>query len=67
MKGFWLVMMLLGLLVTAWLVMRDMNEHVAGSGAPAAVKTMERAEQAVKAVDAAQKEAERRINGAGRE
>jgi hypothetical protein len=67
MKGFWLIAMLLGLLVTAWLLTQNMKEHVGDSGGAAAVKTLERAKDLNKTVDEAQKAAERRLNGAGRE
>ena len=66
MKTFWMVSMLLALLVTAWLMMRDVSQNVTG-GAPAAVKTLERAEQAVKKMDTSNQAAERRLDGAAKE
>lgn len=67
MKTFWLVAMLLGLLVTAWLLMRDVQEQARVAPAPALVKPIERAAEARRTMEAAEKTAERRIEGASRE
>lgn len=67
MKAFWLVAMLIGLLVTGWLVMRDVTDRAVGGHGPAEFKAVERAEQAVQrqvSGDAAQ---ERRLEGAAKE
>ena len=67
MKAFMLVAMLIGLLVTMWLVMRDVQEQAAGVSGPAVVKPIERAAEARRAQEAADKLMERRLDGAARE
>lgn len=67
MKAVLLVGMLLALLLTAWLVLRDLSERRAGGGAPAAITTIERAAEAGRKVDAANQAQERRLEGAARE
>jgi hypothetical protein len=67
MKAFWLVMMLGGLVLTAWLVMRDMQEQKEGVSGPAVVAPLERAADVRKAQEAADLVKERRVTDASRE
>jgi len=67
MKTFMLVAMLIGLLVTMWLVMRDVQEQTAVVSGPAVVKPIERAAEARRTLEAADKAMERRLDGAARE
>lgn len=67
MKAFMLVAMLVGLLVTAWLLARDVEEQTAAVPGTAVVKPVERAAEARRTLEAAEKAAERRIEGASRE
>jgi hypothetical protein len=67
MKGFWLALMLAGLLVTAWLVLRDVQEQAAGVSGPAAVAPIGRAAESRRALEAADRRKERRLDDAARE
>lgn len=67
MKTFMLVAMLIGLLLTAWLVLRDVQEQSAGGHGPAVIKPIERAEEMRRTVEAADKLKEQRLEGAARE
>lgn len=67
MKTFMLVTMLIGLLVTAWLLMRDVQEQTAGVPGATVIKPVERAAEMRRTLEAADKAAERRIEEAGRE
>jgi hypothetical protein len=67
MKGFWLVLLLCGLLVTAWLVLRDVREQSAGVSGPAVVVPIERAAEARRNVEAADRLKERRLEDAAKE
>ena len=67
MKGFWLIIMLLGLLVTGWLVLQDMQAKKEGAHGTANFQAVERADRAREAVDAATKAQERLLQNAGRE
>ena len=67
MKAFMLVAMLIGLLVTAWLLMRDVQEQASGVSGPAVVKPLERAAEARRTQEAADKLMERRLDSASRE
>jgi hypothetical protein len=67
MKTFMLVAMLIGLLLTGWLVLRDVQEQsTAGHGA-AVIKPIERAEEARRTIEGADKRMEQRIDDAARE
>jgi hypothetical protein len=65
MKGFWLVLMLIGLLLTAWLVMRDTKEQTVSG--PAVVAPLERAEDVRRVQEAADRAKERRVEDAAKE
>ena len=67
MKTFMLVAMLIGLLVTAWLVFRDLQEQRAGVSGPAVVKPIERAAESRRAIESADKLREDKLSGAARE
>jgi hypothetical protein len=67
MKTYMLVALLIGLLVTAWLVMRDVREQTAATPGPAAIKPIERAAEMRRTVEAADKLKERQLEGAARE
>jgi hypothetical protein len=67
MKIFMLVGMLIGLLVTMWLVMRDVREKTAGASGTTAIKPIERAVEMRRTLEAADKLKERRLDGAARE
>jgi hypothetical protein len=67
MKGFWLVLLLIGLLVTAWLVLRDLREQAAGVSGPAVVAPIERAAEARRGLEAADRLKERRLEDAAKE
>ena len=67
MKAFWLVMMLVGLLVTAWLVLRDVRGQASGVSGPAVVAPIDRAADARRALEAADRLKERRLDDAARE
>lgn len=67
MKGFWLVLMLGGLLLTAWLVLRDMQEQTAGVSGPAVIAPLERAEDVRRVQEASDRAKERRVEDAAKE
>jgi hypothetical protein len=67
MKAFWLVTMLVGLLATAWLVLRDVGEQVAGGHGAAAVAPIGRAADARRTLEAADRLKEQRAGDAARE
>lgn len=67
MKGLWLVLMLVGLLVTAWLVLRDLREQASGVTGPAVVAPIDRAAEVRRVQEAADRLKERRLNDAARE
>lgn len=67
MKTFMLVAMLIGLLVTAYLVFRDVQEQTAGVSGPAVVKPIERAAEARRTVEGADRLRESQLGGAARE
>ncbi len=67
MKGFWLVMMLGGLLLTAWLVLRDLQEQKSGVSGPAVVAPLDRAADARRLQEAADRLQEKRVSDAARE
>lgn len=67
MKTFMLVAMLIGLLVTAWLVLRDVQEQQAGGSGAAVVKPIERAAEARRTIEGADKLRERQLGGAASE
>ena len=67
MKGVWLVLLLIGLLLTAWLVLRDMQEQTAGVSGPAVIAPLERAADVRRVREAADQAKERRVEDAARE
>ena len=67
MKAFTIVALLIGLLATMWLVLRDVREQTGGAPGPAAIKPIERAAEMRRTLEAADKLKERRLEGAARE
>jgi len=67
MKGFWLILLLAGLLVTGYLVFADLQAKKDASGGPARIGAVEKADRARKAVEEANKAQERLLQGASRE
>ena len=67
MKGFWFVLMLSGLLLTAWLVLRDAQEQKAAVSGPAVVAPLDRAAEARRGLEAADRLKERRAEDAAKE
>jgi hypothetical protein len=67
MKAFWMVLMLGGLLVTTWLVLRDLKEQKSGVSGPAVVAPIDRAADVRRAQEAADRVKERRLEDAARE
>jgi len=67
MKAFMLVAMLIGLVLTAWLVMRDVQEQTRTVSGPAVVKPIERAAEARRVQEAADTLKEHKLDGAARE
>lgn len=67
MKAFWLVMMLGGLVLVSWLLMRDLQEQKAGVSGPAVVAPLDRAAEARRALEASDRLKERRAGDASRE
>ena len=66
MKSFMLVAMLIALLVTAWLVVKSLEDTASGkAGAP--VKAIERADQARQKVESTNREQERKLNDLGKD
>lgn len=64
MKAFMLVAMLIGLLLTAWLVLRDVQEQTGSVSGPAVVKPIERAAQMRRTVEAADALKEKQLDKA---
>ena len=67
MKTFMLVAMLIGLLVTMWLVARGMQEQTASGPGAAVVKPIERAAEMRRTVEAADKLKEKKLDAAARD
>jgi Tfp pilus assembly protein PilX len=67
MKGFWLIVMLIGLLLTGWLVLQDMQAKRDGAHGSANFQAVERTDRARQAVDAANKAQERLLEKSGRD
>jgi hypothetical protein len=67
MKTFMLVAMLVGLLVTAYLVFRDVEQQTRGVSGPAVVKPIERAAEARRTIEGADRLRERQAGGAAGE
>lgn len=61
MKSFMLVAMLIALLVTAWLVVKSLEDTSSGKQGSAPVKAIERADQARQKVDSTNREQERKL------
>lgn len=66
-KTFMLVAMMLGLLVTMWLVARSVQDQQSGAKNPAALRTVERAQEVRQAVEAADKLKEQNLDKAARD
>jgi hypothetical protein len=67
MKAFMLVAMLVGLVVTAWLVLRDVREQAVGGSGAAVIKPIERAAEARRTIEGADKLRESQLGDAARE
>jgi hypothetical protein len=67
MKAFWMVLLLGGLLVTTWLLLRDLKEQKSGVSGPAVVAPIDRAADVRRAQEAADRVKERRLEDAARE
>ena len=67
MKTFMLVVMLAGLLITAWLVLRDVQEQASGVSGPAVVVPVERAAEARRTIEGADALRERQLGGAAKD
>jgi hypothetical protein len=67
MKAFWIVLMLGGLLVTAWLVTAQLQDEKAGVSGPAVVAPIDRAADVRAVQEAADRAKERRVDAAARE
>ena len=67
MKTFVIVAMLIGLLVTMWLVARSLQEQTTGGQGAAVVKPIERSAEMRLAVEAADKLKEKKLDAAARE
>lgn len=67
MKTFMLVAMLIALVLTAWLVLRDLGEQTAGGSGAAVIKPIERAAEARRTIENADKLRERQLGGAAGE
>lgn len=67
MKAFMLVAMLVGLLVTAWLVARDLQERAGEGRGPAAIKAIDRAQEARQKAEAGNEAQRRLLEGMSRE
>ena len=67
MKTFMLVAMMIGLLVTMWLVARGVQEQGTGGHGAAVVKPIERAAETRRAVEAADKLKEQKLDAAARD
>lgn len=62
MKTFMLVAMLIGLLITMWLVARSLQDQAPSGPGAAVVRPIERAEEMRRTVEAADKLKERKLN-----
>jgi len=67
MRTFMFVALLAGLLVTAWLVLRDLREQSPGGSGTAAVAPIGRASEARRTLEAADRVKEQRAESASRE
>ena len=67
MKTFMLVAMLIGLLVTMWLVARGLQEHTTSGPGAVVVKPIERAAEMRRTVEAADKLKEKKLDAAARD
>ena len=67
MKTFMIVAMLIGLLVTMWLVTRGLQEQTTSGPGAVVVKPIERADQTRRAVEAADRLKEKKLDAAARE
>jgi len=67
MKTFMIVAMLIGLLVTMWLVTRGLQEQTTSGPGAAVVKPIERAADMRRAVEAADKLKEKKLDAAARD
>jgi hypothetical protein len=67
MKTFMLVAMLIGLLVTMWLVARGLQEQTTAGPGAVVVKPIERAAEMRRTVEAADKAKEQKFSDAARE
>ena len=67
MKAFMLVAMLIGLLVTMWLVARSTQDQTAGGHGAAPVKSIERAQEMRRTVEAADQLKEKKLDAAARD
>ena len=67
MKTFLLVAMLIGLLVTMWLVARGLQEQTASGPGAIVVKPIERAAEMRRTVEAADKLKEQKLDAASRD
>jgi F0F1-type ATP synthase membrane subunit b/b' len=61
-----LVAMLIALLVTAWLVVKSLEDTSSGKQ-PAAVKSIERADQARRKMESSNSEQERKLDNIGKD
>jgi hypothetical protein len=62
-----IVALLIGMLVAGWLVLRDVRERTAVAPGPAAIMPIERASETRRALEAADRLKERRLEGAAHE
>lgn len=67
MRTFMLVALLLGLLVTTWLVARGLREQTTSGPGAVVVKPIERAAEMRRTVEAADKMMEKKLDAAARE
>jgi len=67
MKAFMLVAMLIGLLVTMWLVVQGLQEHATSGPGAVVVKPIERASDMRHKVEAADKLQEKKLDAAARD
>jgi hypothetical protein len=67
MKAFMLVAMLIGLLVTMWLVARGLQEQTTGGPGAVVIKPIERSAEMRRTVEAADKLKEKKLDAAARE
>jgi len=67
MKTFMLVAMLIGLLVTMWLVARSVQDQATGGHGAAPVKSIERAAEMRRTVEATDQLKEKKLDAAARE